>query len=276
MEAKNRHLLRSAYSIVGPSKAEEDVVHKLKSLKEIIVSTAPMHKCTVQLFEQKFAHTKLSQIYGMTEIGCVTGSFYRNEQGINSDSVGKLYPACKAKFIDRNNKEITTPNTSGQLCIQTPASVKYYKSNDAATAQLYKEGNAWVYTGDIGYFDEKQCIYVVSREKDIIKYKGHQLAPSDLETTLLRHAMISDAAVVGVDAGEERGEYPFAFIVSSSSDLDETQVLEFFNNQVAYYKKLRVGHILFVEQIKRSKQGKLLRNDLRIRAHEYLKKFDSL
>ena len=138
-----------------------------------------------------------------------------------------------------------------------------YLNNDEATRATVDE-DGWLHTGDLAQVDAAGCVYIVDRLKELIKYKGYQVPPAELEAVLLSHPQIADAAVVGVpDADGE--EVPKAFVVKLTSpevaELTEAEVIAFVANQVAPYKKVR--QVEFIEAIPKSASGKILRRDLR-------------
>lgn len=137
--------------------------------------------------------------------------------------------------------------------------MKGYLNNPAATAAMI-DAAGWLHTGDIGTVDSEGYLYVVDRLKELIKYKGMQVAPAELEGVLLRHVAIADAAVIGV-ADEEAGEVPKAFVVvKADQTLTEEDVMLFVAGQVAPHKKIR--RVAFVAQIPKSASGKILRRVL--------------
>ncbi|XP_049410329.1 4-coumarate--CoA ligase 2-like [Solanum stenotomum] len=134
--------------------------------------------------------------------------------------------------------------------------VGYLNDSDATTGTIDKEG--WLHTGDIDNDDE---LFIVDRLKELIKYKGFQVAPAELEAPLLNHPYISDAAVVPMK-DEQAGEVPVAFVVrSNGSTITEDEVKEFITKQVIFYK--RIKRVFFVDAIPRSPSGKIHRKDLR-------------
>ncbi|KAL9367118.1 hypothetical protein Peur_038317 [Populus x canadensis] len=154
-------------------------------------------------------------------------------------SAGKLTPGCEAKIVD--------PDTS-------------YAGDPGATSATL-EPNGWLRTGDICYIDEEGFLFVVDRLKELIKYKGYQVAPAELEQLLQSHPEIVDAAVIPYP-DEEAGQVPMAFLVKQpQSSINERDILDFVAKQVAPYKKIR--RVAFVSSIPRSPAGKILRRDLR-------------
>ncbi|KAG0462028.1 hypothetical protein HPP92_020504 [Vanilla planifolia] len=116
--------------------------------------------------------------------------------------------------------------------------------------------------GDIGYVDVDDEVFIVDRMKELIKYKGFQVAPAELEALLISHPSIVDAAVIS-QKDEVAGEVPIAFVVRSDLKLNEVVVKEFISKQVVYYKRLH--KVYFVDVIPRSSAGKIIRKDLRAR-----------
>ena len=135
-----------------------------------------------------------------------------------------------------------------------------YLNNEEATRETVDE-DGWLHTGDLAQIDSRGLVYIVDRLKELIKYKGYQVPPAELEAVLLSHPDIADAAVVGAldDDGEE---VPKAFVVTQKgSELTESDVMEFVAGQVAPYKKVR--KVEFIDAIPKSASGKILRKDLR-------------
>ena len=135
----------------------------------------------------------------------------------------------------------------------------YYKNEEATRNTIDPDG--WLHTGDIGYYDEDDCLYIVDRLKELIKVKGFQVAPSELENLLRNHPNVEDVAVIGVP-DNEWGEAPRAYIVKKkNTDLEENDVQDFIKNQVTSYKQLR-GGVEFLEAIPKAPSGKILRREL--------------
>ena len=142
--------------------------------------------------------------------------------------------------------------------------MKGYLNNEKATSETIREGN-WLHSGDIAYYDESLRFYIVDRLKELIKVKGFQVAPAELEDLIRSHADVKDVAVIGIP-DNVKGEVPLAFIVTTEENVNSETIKEsvhkFVNEHVAEYKQL-VGGIRIVENIPKSASGKILRKDLK-------------
>ena len=135
--------------------------------------------------------------------------------------------------------------------------MKGYWRNPEATAETIKDG--WLYTGDMARMDPDGYVYIVDRKKELIKYKGFQVAPAEMEALLLEHPNVADVAVVG-KPDEEAGELPKAYVVAKDSSLTGDDVMSFVAERVAGFKKIR--EVEFIDEIPKSPSGKILRRVL--------------
>lgn len=149
------------------------------------------------------------------------------------------------------------PGERGELWLRGPQVMKGYLNNPDATAAML-DGNGWLHTGDIATVDEDGYFYIVDRLKELIKYKGFQVAPAELEAVLLGHTAVADACVIG-KPDEEAGELPKAFIVLKAAAQSD-EIMAYVAERVAPYKKIR--EVEFVEAIPKSPTGKILRRVL--------------
>ncbi|MDE3078048.1 MAG: AMP-binding protein, partial [Chloroflexota bacterium] len=161
------------------------------------------------------------------------------------------------KVANLNTGQALPPNQQGEVFVRGPQVMKGYLNNPAATAQII-DAEGWLHTGDIGYMDGDGYLYVVDRLKELIKYKGYQVAPAELEALLLTHPAVADAAVIG-SPDEEAGEVPKAFVVPRG-EVKAEEILGYVEERVAPYKRIRL--LEFVKQIPKSSSGKILRRDL--------------
>jgi len=195
------------------------------------------------------------QGYGMSELSPV--SHTNPSSKVISGSVGVLLANCTAKIIDKEGNSLPIGGV-GELCIKGPNVMKGYLNNSSATAfTILNDG--YLKTGDIARVDENGYFYIVDRVKELIKYKGFQVAPAELEALLLSHPLVADGAVIPVQ-DLEAGELPKAFIVlkpncSKTNEEVQLEINNFMNDKIAPHKKLR-GGIEFVDTIPKTASGK--------------------
>jgi 4-coumarate--CoA ligase len=175
-------------------------------------------------------------------------------------TVGLLVPSCEARVVDTETGADLGVDEDGELWIRGPNVMKGYLNNADATAATIDAGG-WLHTGDIGHVDADGYWYIVDRVKELIKVKGFQVPPAELEALLLAHPAVADAAVIGVP-DEEAGERPKAFVVlKPGAEADASELQGFVAEHVAHYKKL--SEVAFVDAIPKSPSGKILRRLLR-------------
>ncbi|RDD41526.1 4-coumarate--CoA ligase [Trichoplax sp. H2] len=234
----------------------------LSALKESISGAAPLDAETSSTVNQRIG-------FGMTELSPASHLVRRMDGDSSQGSVGHCVPNTLAKIVDVETGESLGPGKDGELCIKGPQVMKGYFNNPEATANtIDKDG--WLHTGDIGHYNEDKKFYIVDRLKELIKYKGFQVPPAELEGILLSNSKIADAAVIGIP-DYEAGELPKAFVVKCD-DITEEEVMDYVAIKVGPHKKLR-GGVEFLEKIPKSASGKILRRELRKR--ESAKKKDN-
>lgn len=170
------------------------------------------------------------------------------------------------RLVDDNGKNISAYGVRGELCVRGPTVTPGYFNNPEANTQSF-DSEGWYKTGDIAYCDEAtRKWYIVDRKKELIKVRGFQVAPPELEAVLLSHPFIVDAAVIGISFPGSDTEYPRAYVVRRPGDgganLTEEEVQKYLLDRLARYKALTDG-IKFVESIAKNPSGKLLKRVLR-------------
>ncbi|KAK1363941.1 4-coumarate--CoA ligase [Heracleum sosnowskyi] len=239
--------------------------YDLSSVRTVMSGAAPLGKDLEDAVRAKFPNAKLGQGYGMTEAGPVLAmclAFAKEPFEIKSGACGTVVRNAEMKIVDPDTSISLPRNQRGEICIRGDQIMKGYLNDPESTERtIDKEG--WLHTGDIGYIDDDDELFIVDRLKELIKYKGFQVAPAELEAMLLTHPNISDAAVVPM-IDKKAGEVPVAFVVrSNGSSTTEDEVKQFISKQVVFYK--RVYRVFFVDSIPKSPAGKILRKDLRAR-----------
>lgn len=233
--------------------------YDLSSLELIFSGAAPLDTELAAACEKRLG-CKVRQGYGMTETSPPICGHPLESGTVRHGSVGPLCPNTEALLMNLATGEEAAPGEDGELWVRGPQIMKGYYNKPDSTRDTIQPGG-WLRTGDIARLDELGWIYIVDRAKELIKYKGLQVAPAELEALLLTHPLIADAAVIGVP-DEEAGEVPKAFIVLKG-DLTVEQVMQFVAERVAPYKKIRRIEIL--DQIPKSPSGKILRRILKDR-----------
>nr|QLI49063.1 4-coumarate:CoA ligase [Gloriosa superba] len=239
--------------------------YDLSSIRVVMSGAAPMGKELEDKLRAKIPNAKLGQGYGMTEAGPVLSmclAFAKDPFEVKSGSCGTVVRNAELKIVDPDTGVSLSRNQKGEICIRGAQIMKGYLNDPVATANtIDKDG--WLHTGDVGYVDDDDEIFIVDRLKELIKYKGFQVAPAELEAMLITHPDIKDAAVVPMK-NDDTGEIPVAFVVrSNGSETTEDEIKRFISKQVVFYK--RIHRVFFVEIIPKSPSGKILRKDLRVK-----------
>lgn len=245
--------------IVAFVKSEITGKYDLSSLQVLGCGGAPLGKEVADRFRDKFPHVEIVQGYGLTETcGGATRTLGPDEAG-HHGSVGRIAENMEAKIVDPTTGDALPPGHRGELWLRGPTIMKGYVGDDKATAETI-DSDGWLRTGDICYIDSKGFLFIVDRLKELIKYKGYQVAPAELEHLLHSYPDIADAAVIPYP-DEEAGQIPMAFVVRKpGSNITESQIMDFIAKQVAPYKKIR--RVAFTSSIPKSPAGKILRREL--------------
>ena len=231
----------------------------LSSVRHAVSGAAPLDGRVAARARERLG-TPVGQGYGMTEASPGV-TWVPDDASVDCPpgSVGVLIAGTEARLVDPSTGADTAG--PGELWVRGPQIMAGYFEDPAATQQTLT-GEGWLRTGDIARVDDSGVWWIVDRLKELIKYKGYQVAPAELEAVLLEHPLVSDAAVVGAP-DPAAGEIPTAWVVADAS-LDAGDLMGWVAGQVAPYKRIRSVH--FVDTIPRSPAGKILRRELRAMA----------
>jgi acyl-CoA synthetase (AMP-forming)/AMP-acid ligase II len=267
---------RCTYAFIAPpvavALAKHPVVEKydLSSLRGIMSGAAPLDEDLGRAVKQRLG-CQVVQGYGMSELSPVShvAPFDGGLELVGTvaplSSCGWTVPNAVSKIVDESGTEIDPPasglSETGELWYKGPNVMPGYLNNDEATRSTIDD-DGFLHTGDVARVDSSGCVYIVDRLKELIKYKGYQVPPAELEAVLLTHPAVADAAVIGVVDSDSGEEVPKAFVVKQSeAELTEREVMDFVAENVAPYKKVR--QVAFIDAIPKSASGKILRKDLR-------------
>jgi acyl-CoA synthetase (AMP-forming)/AMP-acid ligase II len=244
--------------------------YDLTSLKTVVSGAAPLGGEIADAFAKLIPGVVMLQAYGNTETSPVVMTAHAHEFAETPGSVatcGKLLPTYQARVVDTDTGRDVGVGARGELWVRGPTIMKGYLNNPEATAKAVVRGG-WYRTGDVVVVNAAGWYEVVDRVKELIKYKGFQVPPAELEALLLQHPEVVDAGVIGIYDKAQATELPRAYIVARER-LDarreaalRTHVAEWVAGKVANHKKLR-GGVVVVEAIPKSAAGKILRKELR-------------
>jgi acyl-CoA synthetase (AMP-forming)/AMP-acid ligase II len=240
--------------------------YDLSSLKYVISAAAPLDARLAAACSERLGLPPVGQAYGMTELSPGTHVVPLDAMSdAPPGTVGKLIAGTEMRIVSLDDPGKDLPaGESGEILIRGPQVMKGYLGRPDATAAMI-DTDGWLHTGDVGHVDEDGWLFVVDRVKELIKYKGFQVAPAELEALLLTHPGVADAAVIGT-YNDDGNEIPHAYVVRqpARTDLSEAEIMMYVAERVAPYKRIR--HITFIDGVPRAASGKILRRQLRERA----------
>lgn len=230
------------------------------SVRQIFSGAAPLGADIAEEAAKRLG-CSIAQGYGMTELSPVTHAV--RDGDYKPGSVGTLVANTEARLVDPDTGEDADPGMRGEIWVRGPQVMKGYLNNPEATAATIDE-DGWLHTGDIAVIDaDDGHTWIVDRLKELIKVKGFQVPPAELEALLVTHPEVADAAVIGVP-DDDAGERVKAFVVRApGSEVGAGPLQAFVAEHVATYKRISV--VEFVDAIPKSASGKILRRELRAR-----------
>ena len=234
--------------------------YDLSSIDQITSASAPLSGELVTAAREKVGCRLIRQLYGLTEMNGATHIMPERLGMTKPGSIGVPICNMEVRIVDTQSGENLPARGEGEMLVRGPNVMKgYLNLPDATKSSITEDG--WFRTGDVGYFDEEGCFYITDRLKELIKVKGLQVAPAELEALLQNHPKIADAAVIGVP-NERLGEAPKAFVVKKDPNITEEEIVNYVASKVTKYKHL-VGGVEFIEAVPKSVAGKILRRVLK-------------
>ena len=234
--------------------------YDLSSIEIIFSGAAPLDAELGHAVAKRL-NTRVRQGYGMTELSPLSHGIPAGRTDISAGTVGVLAPNMQARIVDPATGEDAGQGEPGELWLRGPNVMAGYLNNPEATA-ITIDADGWLHTGDVATVED-DVYSIVDRVKELIKYKGYQVAPAELEAVLVGHPAIADAAVIPAP-DEEAGEVPKAFVVRApGTDPTPEDIIAYVADRVAPYKRVR--HVEFIDAIPKAASGKILRKDLRAR-----------
>jgi acyl-CoA synthetase (AMP-forming)/AMP-acid ligase II len=227
----------------------------LSSIRTIMSGAAPLGAELAERVAER-VDTTVIQGYGLTETSPVTHCNKPDEN--RPGTIGRALEDTECRIVDPESGEDVDEGERGELLIRGPQVMAGYLNNDEATAATIDQ-DGWLHTGDIAVRDADGYYAIVDRLKELIKFKGFQVPPAELEALLITHPEVADVAVIGVP-DDEAGELPKAYVVAAGDDLDTHALMEWVGEQVAPQKRVRLVEV--TDEIPKSPSGKILRRVL--------------
>ncbi|RKP06507.1 4-coumarate-CoA ligase [Thamnocephalis sphaerospora] len=234
--------------------------YDLSSLRDLISAAAPLGAEVTAAVQHRLG-VRIRQAYGMSESSPIT--LFESIDCPVLGSTGRLVSNLTAKIINEEGKEAPI-GERGELWVRGPNIMKGYLGNPKATADTI-DADGYLHTGDVAVVDEHGNFFIVDRIKELIKYKGFQVPPAELEAILQEHDAVADAAVIGIMSKEQATELPKAFVSLKPTHrgrVTEQELIDYVKERVVAYKRLR-GGLEFIDVVPRSPSGKILRRLLR-------------
>ncbi|KAK5174818.1 uncharacterized protein LTR77_001901 [Saxophila tyrrhenica] len=246
-----------------------NVTDHFDSLKVAATGAAPMGLELGKEVSRKLGRSRtiISQFWGTSETtGSITGLDW--DVSDTTFSVGAAFPNTRLRFLDEQDRDVQA-GQPGEVLVGGPIVCQGYHNRPDANRDSFVDG--FYRTGDIGV-SKNGLVYIVDRKKELIKYKGLQVAPAELEALLVSHPSLIDAAVIGVpDPRDAENEVPRAYVVvKPGMDASEDEIKAFVREHLSSHKQLR-GGLAWLDEVPKSASGKILRRELRLRAANELK-----
>ena len=230
--------------------------YDLSSVKYIMCSGAALKKDVIEALQSRLNKAPIFQGYGMTETNIATLRFHESDR---VGSVGRLFANVEARLVDDDLNDVEL-GKEGEMLVRGPTVFRRYMNDAASTKEAFHDG--WMRTGDVLRADEEGFFYLTERKKEMIKYKGFQVAPAELEGILIGHPFVNEGVVCATWDSNQGTEVPMAYVTLTSEGRSAPDALkeirEFVDGKVSSYKRLR-GGVQVLDEIPKTSSGKVLR-----------------
>lgn len=256
-EHRTPHMLVAPPVVLAMAKNPMVEKYDVSSLQYLMSGAAPLGPDLAHACQQRLG-VDVIQGYGMTELSPLTNVAPRHDP--RPGSVGLAVPLTEQRCIDPETGAVCPAGEVGELVIRGPQAMIGYLDNPVATAAMV-DADGWLHTGDLAYIDADGYVFIVDRVKELIKVKGFQVAPAELEALIVAHPAVADVAVIG-QPDDEAGEIPVAHVVcATGQSIDLATLQEYLADKVAHYKQVK--RLELRDAIPKSASGKILRRMLR-------------
>ena len=264
LELIERYRVTRGYIVPAIAKALADDPalegYDVSSLRHVLSGAAPLGRELTEATERRLG-CPLTEAFGMTEMSAITHLAPPFGSVRKPGSIGPAIAGVECRLVAPESGADADPGERGELWMRSPKVMLGYLNNVDATAAMV-DADGWLRSGDIAVVDDDGWYSIVGRIKEIIKYKGYQVFPAELEMIMIGHPGVADCAVIAVP-DDQAGEVPKAFVVPAGDELDAESLMAFVAGQVSPYKRIRAIEV--VQEIPRSQSGRILRHVLRER-----------
>lgn len=240
--------------------------YDISSLTSIVSAAAPLSSELIEAFKKRVPQAVITQAYGLTETSPLITAFTTAEAAGHDGHIGPLLPSWEARLVDLDGNDVPI-GERGELWVRGPCVMRGYHKNPEATANAMH--NEWFKTGDVVVVHPDGFLQVVDRVKELIKFKGFQVPPAELEALLITHPKITDVAVLGLYDKNQATELPAAFVTTdetingpADAAAFDKEIQAWVAGRVAKHKRL-AGGVHIVDAVPKTPSGKILRRFLR-------------
>lgn len=242
--------------------------HKMNmdSMVSVVIGGGPVPIDYINDFGKTFPHIIISQAWGQSELGIITRFQHTDPKQMDllrksPLSCGMILPGFTAKIVDPDTNNILGANEVGEIRIKSAYQMNGYHNKDSTEVW---DSDGFICTGDLGYYDDNKCLFIVDRLKEMLKYQSWHVTPAKIESVLLKHPAVLDAVVIGKPHADD-GDHPLALVVPNKQKMISIlpeDIQNFSDKQMDDRHKLR-GGVIFVNKLLYTPSGKLKRSAMK-------------